>query len=220
MKKMNWLCYSFVVLVTGVLVAGCAKEYVRAPYGPVDLETRLAHKYVQKVDNFLIVLDTSGTMSMRLTKEKGDNRRKLDMAKDVARNLNATLPALNLKSGLRVFGTRMDLIHGITPYTEAGLQAAIVSIKKAEGLSPIGTAINAATVDLESVTGETAVIIISDGIEDPPTNPVLAVENMKSLYGDKVCIYTVLVGRSPLPEAAVMQSMPRISCQLKIWPTL
>ncbi len=199
--KMKWWMYTFLMLIAGVMVSSCAKEYVRAPFGPVDLESKLAHKYVKKVDNFLIVLDTSGTMSQRLTKEKGDNRRKLDMAKDVGRNLNVTLPALSIKSGLRVFGARMNLIHGMTPYTEAGLQTAIVSIKKGEGLSPIGTAINAATADLESVTGETAVIILSDGIEDPPTNPILAVENMKSLYGDKVCVYTVLVGNDKGGEA-------------------
>jgi OOP family OmpA-OmpF porin len=144
-------------------------------------------------------------MGMRLTKEKGDNRKKLDMAKDVASNLNATLPAINVKSGLRTFGSRMALIHGMTPHTEAGLEAAIDSLKRAEGLSPIGIAINAAAVDLESVTGKTAVIIISDGIEDPPTNPLQAVENMKSQYGDNVCIYTVLVGNDPKGEAVMNQ---------------
>jgi OOP family OmpA-OmpF porin len=99
----------------------------------------------------------------------------------------------------------MELIYGMTPYTEAGLEATIDSIKRAEGLSPIGIAINAAAVDLESVTGKTAVIIISDGLEDPPTNPLQAVENMKSLYGDKVCIYTILVGDDPKGEAVMKQ---------------
>jgi OOP family OmpA-OmpF porin len=144
-------------------------------------------------------------MGMRLTKEKGDNRKKLDMAKDVASNLNATLPAIKVNSGLRTFGSRMALIYGMTPHTEAGLKAAIDSLKEADGLSPIGIAINAAAVDLESVTGKTAVIIISDGIEDPPTNPLQAVENMKNLYGDNVCIYTVLVGNDPKGEAVMNQ---------------
>jgi OOP family OmpA-OmpF porin len=205
LMKFKWWFYSVLILVAGLLVSSCAKQYVRAPFGPVDLSKKLTQGYKQKVDNFLIILDTSGTMSMRLTKAKGDNRTKLDMAKDIASNLNATLPALKLNSGLRIFGTEMKLIYGMTPHTEAGLEAAINSIKRADGLSPIGIAINAAAVDLESVTGRTAVILISDGIEDPPTNPLQAVENMKSLYGDNVCIYTVLVGNDPTGEAVMNQ---------------
>jgi OOP family OmpA-OmpF porin len=203
--KMKWWMFTFLILIAGFMVSSCAKPYVRAPFGPMDLNAKLAQGYKQKVDNFLIVLDTSGTMGMRLTKEKGDNRTKLDMAKDVAHNLNATLPAIKVNSGLRAFGSRMALIYGMTPHTEAGLQAAVDSLKKAEGLSPIGIAINAAATDLESVTGKTAVILISDGIEDPETNPLQAVENMKNLYGDKVCIYTVLVGNDPKGEAVMNQ---------------
>jgi OOP family OmpA-OmpF porin len=203
--KMKWWMYTFLILIAGFMVSSCAKQYVRAPFGPMDLNAKLAQGYKQKVDNFLIVLDTSGTMGMRLTKEKGDNRTKLDMAKDVAHNLNATLPAIKVNSGLRAFGSRMALIYGMTPHTEAGLEAAIDSLKKAEGLSPIGIAINAAAADLESVTGKTAVIVISDGIEDPPTNPLQAVENMKNLYGDNVCIYTVLVGNDAGGEAVMNQ---------------
>jgi OOP family OmpA-OmpF porin len=203
--KMKWWFYTVCLLTIGLLATGCAKQYVKAPFGPMDLNAKLAQGYKQKVDNLLIVLDTSGTMGHRLTKEKSDNRTKLDMAKDVASNLNATLPAINIKSGLRVFGSRIALIYGMTPHTEAGLEAAIDSLKKAEGLSPIGIAINDAAADLESVTGKTAVIVISDGIEDPPTNPLQAVENMKNLYGDNVCIYTVQVGNDAGGEAIMNQ---------------
>ena len=49
----------------------------------MDLNAKLAQDYKQKVDNFLIILDTSGTMSQRLTKDKGDSRKKLDMAKNI-----------------------------------------------------------------------------------------------------------------------------------------
>jgi OOP family OmpA-OmpF porin len=210
--KIKWWMYTFLILIAGFVVSSCAKPYVRAPFGPMDLNAKLTQGYKQKVDNFLIVLDTSDTMGMRLTNEKGDNRTKLDMAKDVASNLNATLPAIKLNSGLRVFGTRMALIYGMTPHTEAGLQAAIDSLKRAEGLSPIGIAINAAATDLETITGKTAVIVISDGIEDPPTNPLQAVENMKNLYGDNVCIYTVLVGNDPKGEAIMNQIAAASGC--------
>jgi len=195
--KSKWLFYTIFVLSVGLLTVSCAKQYVRGPFAPQDLSAKLNEGYKQKVDNFLVITDTSGTMSNKLTKKPGDYRAKLDMAKDIIRNMNATMPALKLNGGLRVFGTQMKLIYGMTPYTKAGLEGAIDSIKRAEGLSPIGIAINDAAVDLESVTGKTAVILISDGIEDPETAPVKAAENMKSKYGENVCIYPVLVGDNP-----------------------
>jgi OOP family OmpA-OmpF porin len=203
--KMKWWMYTFVILIAGFMVSSCAKEYVKAPFVAQDLNAKLAEDYKQKVDNFLILLDTSGTMSRRLTKDTGDNRTKLDSAKDIVSNMNQTLPAVKLNGGLRVFGVKIDLIYGMVPHSKAGLETALGSIKRGEGLSLIGTVINAATADLEAATGKTAVILISDGIEDPETNPIQAVENMKSLYGDRVCVYTILVGDNPKGEALMNQ---------------
>ena len=53
--------------------------------------------------------------------------------------------------------------------------------------------------------GKTAVILISDGMEDPKTAPVEATQNMKSQYGDKVCMYPVLVGHDPQGETLMNQ---------------
>jgi OOP family OmpA-OmpF porin len=204
--KMKWWRYTFLILLSGFLVASCAKPYDKSPFVPEDVSAKLSQGYRQKVDNFLIILDTSGTMAHRNDYwSTRDGRSKLHVAKDILNNINQSLPGLKLNGGLRVFGSRMELIYGMTPHTEAGLEAALDSIKRAGGLSPLGIAINAAAVDLETVTGKTAVIIVSDGLEDPPTNPLQAVENMKSLYGDNVCIYPILVGDNPKGEAVMKQ---------------
>ncbi len=211
--KMKWWRYTFLILLSGFLVASCAKPYDKTPFVPEDVGVKLSQGYKQKVDNFLIILDTSGTMGHRYDYwSTKDGRSKLHVAKDILNNINQSLPGLKLNGGLRVFGSRMELIYGMTPYTEAGLEAAIDSITRAEGLSPIGIAINAAAVDLESGTGKTAIIVISDGLEDPPTNPLQAVENMKSLYGDNVCIYTILVGNDPKGEAVMKQIADAGAC--------
>ena len=203
--KTKWWFYAIFFLSIGLLVTSCAKHYMRAPFAPQDLSAKLDQGYKQKVDNFLVLLDTSSTMANRLTMDKGGYCSKFDLAKDIVRNLNATLPALKLNDGLRVFGTQMARIYGMTSYSKADLDAAIDSVKRAEGLTPIGTALNAATDDLESVTGKTAVILVSDGIEDPKTGPVEAIQNMKNKYGDNVCIYPILVGHNPQGETIMNQ---------------
>jgi OOP family OmpA-OmpF porin len=193
--KLKWWMNTFLIILAGLLVTNCAKPYVKTPFIAPDLSANLSQGYKQKVDNFLIILDTSATMAERHDYwSMRDARSKLNVAKDIISNINETIDGLKLNGGLRVFGSQMALVYGMTPHTVAGLDAALDSITKGEGLSPIGTAIDAGTADLESVSGKTAVILLTDGIEDPETAPVAAAQRMKSRYGDRVCIYTILIG--------------------------
>jgi OOP family OmpA-OmpF porin len=102
LKTVLFLC---IVLVFG----GCAarppvKE--SPPFKAVDLNPRIVSgDYVQKVDQFLVILDASGTA----------RRTKYQMAKDLVKKLNLTIPNLRLKSGIRVFGEDADqntLVYG------------------------------------------------------------------------------------------------------------
>jgi OOP family OmpA-OmpF porin len=193
--KLKWWMNTFLIVLAGLLATNCAKSYVKTPFIAPDLSTKLSQGYKQKVDNFLIILDTSATMAHRYDYwNMRDARSKLNVAKDILDNLNESIKGLKLNGGLQVFGSHMELVYGMTPYTEAGLDAALGSITEAEGLSPIGIAIDAGTDDLEAVSGKTAVILLSDGLEDPETAPVAAAQRMKSRYGDRVCIYTILIG--------------------------
>ena len=195
--KLKWRMNTFLIILAGLLVTTCARPYVKTPFVAPDLSAKLSQGYRQKVDNFLIILDTSATMGARSDYwSMRDGRSKLNVAKDIVTNINESIEGLKLNGGLRVFGSKMELIYGMTPHTLAGLDAALDSITQAGGLSPLGIAIDAGTADLESVSGKTAVILISDGIEDPETAPVAAAQRMKSRYGDNVCIYTILVGDS------------------------
>jgi OOP family OmpA-OmpF porin len=54
---------------------------------------------------------------------------------------------------------------------------------------------NTASNDLKSTQGQIAVIIVSDGV-DMHNSPAVTAEKMKSQFGDRLCIYTVLVGDS------------------------
>ena len=193
--RLKWWVNIFLIILAGLLVANCARPYVKTPFKAPDLSAKLSQGYKQKVDNFLIIMDTSATMAARHDYwSLRDGRSKLNVAKDIVSNINESIEGLKLNGGLRVFGSRMDLVYGMTPHTVAGLEAALDSITEAGGLSPLGIAIDAGTADLEAVSGKTAVILISDGIEDPETAPVAAARRMKSRYGDKVCIYTILIG--------------------------
>jgi OOP family OmpA-OmpF porin len=100
---------------------------------------------------------------------------------------------------MRVFGkyqSEEGLIYGMTEYTKEGLDNGLLSVEKTGGFSPIAESIVLARTDLEQTTGKTAMILFSDGKNTENSDPVAAAKEMKSQFGDDICIYTVLMGES------------------------
>ena len=85
-----------------------------------------------------------------------------------------------------------------------GFEEGLTAVSRAGGTSPLGKAINAASDDLTSVQGKIAVIIVSDG-KDVGQKPVMAAESLKSQFGDRLCIFTVLIADSPAGKQALDQ---------------
>jgi len=188
---------SFLIIVMGCLFIGCAAQQpvIKAQ----DLNPKLTDaQLVQKVDNFMVILD--GTASMA-DPYKGYQTKSV-FAKGLVNLMNETIPDLKLTAGLRTFGDiscwteqKTALLYGLTSYSKSGLREAVEKVRTS-GDSPLELAIVWASQDLKPTTGDIAVIIFSDG-EDMTKAPITAARGMKALYGDRVCIYTVLTGRSP-----------------------
>jgi len=178
----RYLRVLFVVMVAAMLIC----------YATPDAE---AGGCVGKVDNFLVILDASGSMG-----DVYKDQSKLTLAKETVNNMNQTIPDLKLMAALRTFGVgvrayqkKTALVYGVTEYTKAGLEGAVAKAKRAGGNSPLCMAIDGASQDLQSTEGDIAVIIVSDGKEMDDA-PVEAAKKMKCQYGKRVCIYTVQIG--------------------------
>ena len=180
----------------GMFLFGCAAQQVMqspgpAPFKPVDLNPMIrSGQYIQKVNNFLVILDASGTM-------KGAE---FDMAGEAVRRMILTIPDLRLKSGLRSFGFALGeqtyMLYGMADHDKAKFIAAMPAFA-GEGESPLGDSIVAAGSDLKATTGKCALIVVSDGIPTIEPSTLLgpkAAEAVKKQYGERLCIYTVHVG--------------------------
>ncbi|MBU1161652.1 MAG: OmpA family protein, partial [Proteobacteria bacterium] len=150
-----------------------------------------------KVDNFVVILDTSSSMS-----EKYDGQSKAEIAKNFLMAMNQTLPELKYNGALRTFGHWSQLpdrstvsVYDLKSYSTAGFGSALKGVKGPSGDSslPLAKAITAAGGDLKSTQGPIAVIIVSDGA-DMDQAPVEAAKALKSRFGDRLCIDTVQVG--------------------------
>jgi len=205
MKK-RWLS-SLVLMLGCTLVIGCAAQKQPLQFAAHDFRPELeSGRYVLKVDNFLVILDASGSMDNSYKKQK-----KLNVAKDMVSRMNRTISPLKLDGALRTFGGGLSpfkkitrLIYGLTDYTEADVEAALQSVKWASANSPLFSAIDAAGTDVKPAAGDIAVFVVSDG-KEMDDSPVMSARKLKDQYGDRLCIYTVLVGTDAKGKALMEQ---------------
>ncbi len=189
----------------GILIAGCGGKKPVEPvsqFQAVDFNPQVrAGDYVQKVDNFIVILDRSGSMA-----EPYKGKIKLNIASEIISRMNATLPDLKLKGELRMFGRIStfseqftQILWGPANYSKSGLESGLQMVERGRGESPLNLAINAAAVDFASIPGRTAVIIVTDANKEYMNYDAAlkAVKSMKGQYGDRLCIYTVQIGKDP-----------------------
>lgn len=196
---MKLIKMAFCFLIFSLLFAGCAQQTTStSAFTPQDLRAKMQQEYVQKVDNFLIVFDASSSMF-----DTYNDWYKLDLAKDTIIKMNRTIPGLKMTGGMRVFGpsygkadAATKLVYGMAPYAAQDLDNAVRGITTS-GLTPMSTPLAASAEELKKTQGDIALIVISDGLDNGKGLPVTEAEKLKKEFGDRLCIYTILVGDSP-----------------------
>jgi OOP family OmpA-OmpF porin len=171
------------------------------PYTPVVSQTDKLDPadYARKADNFVVLLDTSGSMN---TADAGNTRMKA--AQDWTASFNSAVPPLDFKAGLITFGkgaTGSCIGYGI-PNTMVGLSAynstefanALGSLKCAASTTPIAAAIDETTTMLAEDQGLTAVIIVSDFNFNDPDAVQSSLAALKAMHPNNICVHTVKIG--------------------------
>ena len=213
MKK-HFLKGLFVGIIS-VLLISCAGQQVQTTAPVFTPYMFKADQYMAKVDNFVVILDTSSTMA-----DKYHGQAKATIAKNFLMAMNQTLPELKYDSELRTFGhfahlpdRSTMLVYGVTPYSTSEFGSALNGVKGPGGDTslPLAKAIAAAGGDLKSAQGPIAIVIVSDGV-DMDQAPVKAAEALKGQFGDRLCIDTVQVGDDPGGKAILEQIAKASGC--------
>ncbi len=188
---MNGLIKFFTGCALIALVSACA-PVPQPPVEPLTTPPATSGDKVAKIDNFQIILDSS------LSMKEGGNF--FITARDIASRINQEVPTdLSYDSGLRTFGhhshqsqSPTDLVYGMTRHDRQAFHDSLGEIKYIGGTSPLAAALDSAAQDLKAAGGQSALIIISDGLDmdDAPA----AAKQAKDQLGDDLCIYTIAVG--------------------------
>ena len=205
------------VVAAGLLLIGCASPKATSTFLALDLNPVVqGGDYIQKVDNFVVILDKSGSMG---TLYKG--QKKLDYAKDMVSRMNRTMPDLMLTGSLRTFGrvavfsnNFTELMWGPASYSTIGLDGGLSKVGFSVGDSPLNVALDATAKDLQSAKGNTAVIIFTDANREVMNYDSVrkAAANLKNQYGNRLCIYTVQIGKNPVGKKLLQQVAQEGQC--------
>lgn len=193
------------VAITYALISGCASQPLSTfkVFPAQDLNSLVSSgQYIQKTDNFFVLNDSSLSMAdnyLGIGYPAQPSATKLAVEKEILSRINLTIPDLKLTSSIRSFGFGPCLSWEFTQlnlppssHSKSTFGRGIDSLTCASGGSPMDNGIEETTNDLSTMTGNIAVLILSDGKVD--TTPVPEVKSLKQRYGDKLCVYTVWVG--------------------------
>ncbi len=190
------------------LLLGCASE--RTPvtfdhFESVDINDKLeSESYIQKTQNFLVIMDTSSTMEKRYLYEAFESSgvpTLFEVEKEILRRFNQAIPSINLNAGIRTYGfgscqdwgfSAIRLVLG--PYSKDSFTNALATIECVGGGSPLDYALDEASEDISGLKGNTALILLSDGQID--TSAMEAAFDIRDNYRKRVCIYTISLGKS------------------------
>jgi len=204
MKRTHYLLVT-TALFAGLLI-GCATTMPQSDTSVFAPYAFRSDDYAAKVDTFMITLDASSSMS-----EPYGSREKFEIAKDFLAAMNQSIPDLSLDGGLISFGHSQSiskqptqLFYGVAPYSQSGLASGLDAVAAAGGTSPLSAALSAAGGTLKAASGQIALIVVSDG-RQMGADEVAAAKELKRLFGDRLCIYTVLVGDDAAGERLLEQ---------------
>ena len=188
-------------LALAILLAACASTQPMAPFSPQDLSGKVSSgDYMAKPENFVVVFDSSSSMGDAYKGQLNNGHSKFAVAKDLVSRMNMTMPPLPIQSGITAFGlgkAPVTTVYGLTDYTRDGFAEGMSKISSPGGTTPMGLGLMEAGKLLKDTSGDIAVIIFSDGVENSPSIPALTAANdLKAQFGDRLCLYTVFVGNT------------------------
>jgi len=152
-------------------------------------------KLVPKIDNFIIVVDQSGSMFM---KHQGKYKTKATVAKEIMSAMNERIPELGYTGTIQVFAPDKELI-GPERYDTNSFKQAIETLPERGRIfgnrTPLGDAIWRLDEELAWHSGKTAVLILSDGEKNMGKDVWEATETMHSKYPN-TSFYTISLADS------------------------
>jgi OOP family OmpA-OmpF porin len=227
MRKIYLLASLLTASVT--ILTGCAQlKSLKKPIEPLEtfvpqnLDAKSQNvEYVSKIESFVIILDASASMQDEYIGAVNKGHPKFTVAKDILARMNNTLPEIDVKCAFVTFGHgyfkpfETSVVYELTKYSRGLLENALNEATIPQGSSPAGNGIKDAWNILLTSGGQNAVILVSDG-EELIGSPLERAKDLKEMYGDRVCLYTIFVGNTAEGEEELRELAREVKCGFSV----
>ena len=148
-------------------------------------------KMVKKIDNFIFFLDQSGSMAQ---KNQDMGKMKIDMALETLQAMNKVVPNLDYTSSMFLFAP-FEVKSQPGTYNKGAMGSAVGSVNTVFDIfgrqTPMGNGLMDIDPVISGLSGNTALIIFTDGDSNIGADPVAQAKALYAKYGDKLCIHVV-----------------------------
>ncbi|MGK2943328.1 MAG: OmpA family protein [Desulfuromonadales bacterium] len=154
---------------------------------------------VKKVDNFIVLLDQSGSM----VEGYGDGgQKKFNQAVDAITRLDQGVPELGYMSTVALFAP-FKVVSKSTEYKNGSLGAAVAGRGLPfSDLTSIAEAFDKVDPVISGLSGKTALIVFTDGESNIGSDPVAKARSLYSKYPD-LCIHIVSYANTPQGQKTI-----------------
>ena len=167
--------------MSGIAKTGRVMIFVTAVVVTLGIFTAEA-KQIPRVDNFVILIDQSGSMFMEHRERK---EVKALLVKKMLKAMNERIPELGYNAAIQVFSPEETLI-GPQVYSRYFFQQEIEKLPETgkifRNLTPLGTEIQALDRVMGGFSGKTSVIVVSDGEVNQGKDPYQAAKYIENEY--------------------------------------
>jgi len=119
-------------------------------------------------------------------------------AVSILKDMNSKFPDYVKSAGIMTFGNykfpmtlKPEWVMKVSDYDKNATSLSLDKITANKGRTPIGEGLVASEEGIKAAIGKTALILVSDGIDNGLKCPISLVEKMKKTFGDKLCVFTI-----------------------------
>ncbi|MFB3786146.1 MAG: OmpA family protein [bacterium] len=184
-----YLCVTALVLTAGL--GGCARVQTRAAQDAVQAEWLI-------VDHFLLLADASISLV-----PSGKLKQEMEML----RLFTSTMPDGQYDAGFLAFNTRSVVMNRLGVFSRGSMRSCVSKLDKISGDTRLELTLAEAQKELQGLTGNIALLIVSDGLDMNQKAVLQALSDLVNEHPDRVCVHTVQVGN----DEAGMNFLRRLS---------
>jgi len=151
---------------------------------PADVSAEM----VKKVDNFVILIDQSGSMAWA---KATPGNQKFEQSVEAVKRLEQVTPELGYNSSVAVFAPYKTVTQPAT-FKKGTLAPAAAGVSPPFNyMTPMGDGLRDVAPLIDSQSGKTALIIFTDGVSNTGSDAVAQAKELYAKNGSDLCIHVV-----------------------------